>query len=592
MEHAADYSLLTNLSVILVVAFVFGLTAKRLGLSPLLGYLLAGIALGPMTPGFVADPAMAFVFAEIGVILLMFGVGLHFRISELLAVRKIALPGAISLIVVVTLLGMGASLHFGRGYGTGIVIGFAVSVASTVVLLRVLMDNQLIHTEHGHIAVGWLIVEDIMTVLFLVLLPAMAGFFNGGDSTASSLFQGLGIALLKFGALVLIVLVVGVRLVPHLLHYVARVRSRELFTLAVFALALAIATSSAQFFGVSMALGAFLAGITVGQSQVSHQAAADALPMRDAFAVLFFVSVGMLFDPRILLDEAGFIAGLLFIILLAKPIATFVFIWFKSYPARTGLIVGLARAQIGEFSFILAEGARQAGILALEDYSVIVACSVVSIAINPFLFRTAEPLEQRLRQTTCLRQLFERRMSRRSSTGEILETLPAMPSGGAKAIVVGYGPVGRTVAQILRNVSIPFVVIDLNLDTIQTLRKEGTAAIYGDASQREILERAGIEGAAYLVLTIPDLLAKTTIVVSARELNSEMKILVRGRYLPEGVWFKEVGATETRSEEEEVAVSLAELLLSEIGARPDDIHQEVVRVREELQARKSSNKDR
>ncbi|RPJ05422.1 MAG: sodium:proton exchanger, partial [Deltaproteobacteria bacterium] len=358
-----EFGLLTNLSISLVVALGLGLITERLRLSPIVGYLLAGIALGPQTPGFVADPKMAHEFAEIGVVLLMFGVGLHFNLRDLLGVRRVALPGAVGQIFIASLLGTVTGLFFGWLVGAGLVIGIAISVASTVVLVRMLMDNDVLHTSQGQIAVGWLIVEDIFTVFVLVVLPGMSGILVQNEQGAGSPWVALALAIAKFGGLGLLVLIGGRKAIPWLLNHVARARSRELFTLAILALALAIATGSAVIFGVSMALGAFLAGIVVGQTEVSHQAAADALPMRDAFAVLFFVSIGMLFDPGAIVKEPWLLLSLLGIIVIAKPFTAFLIIWFLRYSIRTAITVAVALAQIGEFSFLLANGAIGLGIL-------------------------------------------------------------------------------------------------------------------------------------------------------------------------------------------------------------------------------------
>ncbi|MGE3804457.1 MAG: cation:proton antiporter, partial [Gemmataceae bacterium] len=439
-----NIGLLVNLSVSLVLALALGLVTQRLRLSPIVGYLLAGVALGPHTPGFEADPKLAAELAEIGVVLLMFGVGLHFNLGELLAVRRIALPGAIGQILVATLLGMLVAAWAGMSIGAGLVIGVAISVASTVVLLRVLMDNDILHTTRGHMAVGWLIVEDLFTVLVLVALPALASTFREGADEEPNLLLALCIAVAKVGALGLIVMAGGRVAIPWLLRQVARSRSRELFTLTVLALALAVATGSAVIFGVSMALGAFLAGMVVGQTEVSHQAAADALPMRDAFAVLFFVSVGMLFDPHVLVESPGLLLSILAVVLMAKPLTAFLIIWALRYSASSAFIVAVALAQIGEFSFLLADEAARHRLLPPAGHSLLVACALISITLNPILFRALDPFEKWLRSNPRL----WRALNLRSEAGGAvsnLEMQERLAEAGEEplvtAVVVGYGPV-------------------------------------------------------------------------------------------------------------------------------------------------------
>ena len=582
----SGFGFLINLSVSLVLALVLGLIAQRLRLSPIIGYLLAGIAIGPHSPGFVADPKMAHDFAELGVILLMFGVGLHFNFNDLLAVKRIAIPGAAVQTLVASALGTLAGLSFGLGGGAALVIGIAISVASTVVLVRALMDNDLLQTSQGHIAVGWLVLEDIFTVFVLVILPSVAGIWGPSAEGARSLTLTLAWAIAKFAGLTLLVVIVGRKAIPWLLRLVARTRSRELFTLTILSLALAIATGSAVFFGVSMALGAFLGGIVVGQTEVSHQAAADALPMRDAFAVLFFVSVGMLFDPHAIIKEPRFLSGLLGIIILAKPLIAFFIIWALRYSVRTAITVAFALSQIGEFSFLVGNEAMRLGILPAEGQSLLVTCALISIAMNPILFRTINPLEQWLRSKAQVWRILSRRsigegmkLSREES--RLLE--PGQPSGiKAKAVIVGYGPVGQTASRILKDFDVPLVIIDLNLDTIRSLREQGQAAIYGDASRRDILEAAGVRKAGYLLVTIPDVLTRTAVILAAKELNPGIHVFTRARYLQERAWLEEVGATDICIGEAETAIGLAILLLQEVGADGGRIQKEIRKIREEF----------
>jgi len=589
-----DYGLIINLSICLVLALMLGLVTQWLRLSPIVGYLLAGVALGPQTPGFVADPKMAAELAEIGVVLLMFGVGLHFNLRDLLVVRRIALPGAIGQILVATALGLLVALVAGLGGGAGLVIGVAVSVASTVVLVRVLMDNDVLDTRRGHIAVGWLIVEDIFTVLVLVAVPALAAAFGEREGDGQSVFLALGLAVAKVTVLGLIVMAGGRLVIPWLLHQVARTRSRELFTLTVLALALAIATGSAVGFGVSMALGAFLAGMVVGQTEVSHQAAADALPMRDAFAVLFFVSVGMLFDPRVLIDRPGVLLALLGIVLLAKPLTAFLIVWALRYSVRSALTVAVGLAQIGEFSFLLADEARRARLLPDEGQSLLVACALLSITLNPLLFRAIDSFEQWLRTKPRL----WRAVTRRSEMGgaelnlamraRLAEAVPEEEQP-VRAVIVGYGPVGQTACRILMEFGVRPVVVDLNPDTVRGVAESGQLAIYGDATQREILEAAGIHDAKYLLVTIPEVLIRTVVILAAKDLNSDMRIFARARYIQERAWLEEVGATGVVTEEAETAIGLAVLLLHEVGAGEDRIRQEIRKIQNEFHLRSANH---
>jgi CPA2 family monovalent cation:H+ antiporter-2 len=582
---------LVNLSVSLGLALAFGLLTQRLRLSPIVGYLLAGIVVGPHTPGFVGDPKMAHDLAEVGVILLMFGVGLHFNFNDLLAVRRIAIPGSIGQILVASILGMMVALSFGMEAGASLVIGFAISVASTVVLVRGLADNDLLQSDQGHIAIGWLILQDIFTVFVLVLLPVMASIWRPSEAGAGSLLNPIAWAFVRFAGLVLLVVVVGRKAIPKLLEIVARTRSRELFTLTILSIALAVATGSAALFGVSMALGAFLAGIVVGQTEVSHQAAADALPLRDAFAVLFFMSVGMLFDPQVIIQEPLLLLGLLGIIFFANPLTAFLIVWALRYSLRTALTVATSLAQIGEFSFLLANEAMGLGILSGNGQSLLVTCALISIAINPLLFRAIDPLEKWLRNQERIWRILSRRSEFKGMQLNLEEQVRfsrevQKPGIKAKAVIVGYGPVGQTASRILNDFDIPLVIIDMNLDTVRNLVESGQAAIYGDASRRKILEAAGIQKADYLLVTIPDVLTRTTVILTAKELNPELHVFARARYLQERAWFEEIGVTDICIEEAETAIGLAILLLREVGADGERIQKEIHKIRAELGMRR------
>ncbi|MCU0715083.1 MAG: cation:proton antiporter [Pirellula sp.] len=582
-----DFALLLNLAASLVLALIFGLITEKLRLSPIVGYLLAGFMLGPQTPGMVADPKMAAELAEIGVVLLMFGVGLHFHLRELLSVRRIAIPGACGQILVATLLGAWLMIASGLGWRSGMVVGIAISVASTVVLIRMLMDNDIIHSPQGHIAVGWLIVEDIFTVLVLVALPAFAPAELVPDGEAVSLWYSLLLAVVKVSALALVVVGGGRFVIPWLLGLVASTRSRELFTLSILAIALAVATGSAFIFGVSMALGAFLAGMVVGQTEVSHQAAADALPMRDAFAVLFFVSVGMLFDPFVMIEHPVLFLGLLSIILIIKPLTAFLIVWFLRYSVRTAITVAIALAQIGEFSFLLAEEANRLELLSHEGHTLLVACALLSITINPLLFRCIAPLEAWLQKRPQLWQALLRRSEEKGSAHNQsvrsrLENSEAVVLQSKTAVIIGYGPVGRTASSILKKFGVQPIVIDLNLDTVREISDSGDLAVYGDATRRDILEAAGILQARYLLVTIPEMLVRTAVILTATDMNPEVRVFARARYLQEKAWLEELGTKGMVTEEGETAIGLAVLLLRELKADEGLLQEEIRRVQKEF----------
>ena len=572
-----DIPLILTVTYGLAFALLFGTITNRFGLSPIVGYLLAGFMVGPKTPGFVADPKIAAQLAEFGVILLMFGVGLEFHWRDLLQVKSLAIPGALFQSAVATALCTAMAPLFGMSLASGVVLGIAVSVASTVVLVRLLMDNGVLHTPEGHVAVGWLVVEDLFTVVVLVLLPALnAALAEGG---AAAIAGSIAWTAAKIVLLVLLVLVIGARAVPLLLNYMARTRSRELFTLSVLAVALGIATGSALVFGVSMALGAFLAGMAVGQSDVSQQAASDALPMRDAFAVLFFVSVGMLFDPASLAEHWPLALAVTAVILIGKPLAALAIVLVLGYPIRTGLTVAVALAQIGEFSFILSEQARSLGFLSQAASSVLVTCSIISITLNPLLFKLVEPAERWLKGRPGLL----RRLARRAKSNPLAE-IAALETHGkeAQAIVVGYGPVGQTLTAILRDFHVSPVIIDLNVDTVRRLRHEGWQAIYGDARSTEILRNAQIERARYLLLTLPDEAARLAIIATALSLNPELKIIIRARYLAERDVLREADVDAVAFEEAEVAAALGEMLLKEMGADEDEVLARSAKIRADL----------
>jgi CPA2 family monovalent cation:H+ antiporter-2 len=570
MHHA---ELILTLAGGLGVALFFGYLTHRLGLSPLVGYLLAGIVVGPHTPGFVADKDLAPQFAEVGVILLMFGVGLQFHFDELLAVRKVAVPGAVVQSAVATVLGCLVVHALGWSWQAGVVFGLAISVASTVVLLRVLADNHELHTPTGHIAVGWLVVEDLFTVFILVMLPALGGGGGAGDLALS-----FGLAFLKIGLLVGFTMLAGGRIIPWILKKVADTGSRELFTLTVLVIALGIAVGAATLFDVSMALGAFLAGMVVGRSEFSLRAASDALPMRDAFAVLFFVSVGMLFDPAFLLERPGLVAAVLAVILIGKPLAALAIVLLLGHPFRTALAVAVALAQIGEFSFILADVAQKEKILPGEANSALVAAAILSIGLNPLLYRLVDPVNTRAKRWPRVQRWLA--AWEKAGAGDV--TAPPGPAAEYEAVVVGYGPVGRTVVRLLRENGIGPTVVEMNLDTVRRLRAEGVRAVYGDATRRETLTEAGANRAVALILSSAGMKGSAETIRLARELNPDVRVFARSAYLREVADLRKAGADAVFAGEGEVALTMTEFLLRRLGATADQIDRERDRIRDEL----------
>lgn len=585
-----DLALLKTIAAAFTAAWILGLITQRIGLSPIVGYLLGGIAIGKYTPGFSGDPDAALQLAEIGVGLLMFGVGLHFDWRELLAVRRVAVPGALGQSLVATVLGLGVGLMFHLDVRAGLVLGMSMSVASTVVLVRVLTDNRQLDTSHGHAAVGWLIFEDIITVVVLVLIPALgtqavvetgAAATTHASESGQSVLLALLISLGKLVLMVTIVVVGGSKIVPRIMVKVARLRSRELFTLTVLVMAIGVAVGASLVFGVSIALGAFLAGMVVGQSPVSQQAAADALPLRDAFAVLFFVSVGMMFDPSFLIHEPGFLLACLGVILIGKPLAAIVIVALCGYPARTGIVAALALAQIGEFSFILADLGRRYGLMDERSNNAIVAAAMVSITLNPILFRFADDLERLFRRWPWMWGILNRHQKLEGAPNE--PSKQAMLGAGPLAVILGYGPVGRTVDEILREQEIKTVVVDLNMDTIEALTRQDRAAIFGDAYNIEVLAHA-LDRATHLVITLPHAVNRNPLIASAKLINPNIKVFVRARYLSEREDLAQVGADAARFEEAEIAVALARLVLSDQGEAEDSIVRRTNQIRMRMRA--------
>jgi CPA2 family monovalent cation:H+ antiporter-2 len=526
MPH--DAPLIATVAVGFVLALVLALIAHRLRLPPIVGYLLAGVALGPFTPGFVGDVALAGQVAEIGVILLMFGVGLHFSVGDLLAVRQIAVPGALVQIVVATMLGLGLALGWGWSLGAGLVFGLSLSVASTVVLLRALAERGQLDTAQGRIAVGWLIVEDLAMVFVLMLLPALAAPLGGagadavaGDAENSNLWLALLVTAGKIVLFVVLVLAVGKRAVPWLLARVARTGSRELFTLSVLAVALGIAYGSATLFGVSFALGAFFAGVVLSESDLSHQAAAESLPLQDAFAVLFFVSVGMLFDPTILVREPLAVLAVLAVILVGNSATAFLLLLAFGRPLTGALMVAAGLSQIGEFSFILTSLGLALELLPAEGKDLILAGALISITLNPLLLAGVRPAAAWLEQRPALRAKLERQVPAMSLTAAAEQTL------SGHAVLVGFGRVGRSIARALDAFEMPYTIIERDRIVMEGLRQAGRRVVYGNASAPGILAAGGVQHAQLLIVTAPDGYEVRRTLEIARSLNPGIDTLVR-----------------------------------------------------------------
>jgi CPA2 family monovalent cation:H+ antiporter-2 len=554
MDH--NISLITTLAAGFSIALVLGFLAERMQMPALVGYLVTGILIGPATPGFVADVHLASQLAEIGVMLLMFGVGLHFSLKDLLAVKRIAVPGAVVQMGLATVLGMAVAHVWGWSWGSGLIFGLSLSCASTVVLLKALEARGVLESMNGRIAVGWLVVEDLATVLVLVLLPPLAGLL--GSTTVASgeggaLWLTLGKTLLLVGAFIALMLVVGRRLLPWLLWQVSRTGSRELFTLAVIAAAIGIAFGAAQLFKVSFALGAFFAGMVMRESEFSHRAAQESLPLRDAFSVLFFVSVGMLFQPGVVVDMPLHVLATLAIIIVGKSLAAALLVLALRYPLNTALTVAASLAQIGEFSFILAGLGLTLGLLPAEGMSLVLAAALLSIALNPLLFAAVEPL----RRWVLARSAFARKLEQRGDPyAELPESTERQYLEG-QVVLVGHGRVGRRIADGLRQRGIPFVVVEHNRETVDALRKQGLAAVSGDATEALVLVQAHIAKAAMLVVATPDAIDARQIAATARELNPAIEIVLRTHSEEESALLRKEAIGAVFFGEEELARGMA-----------------------------------
>jgi CPA2 family monovalent cation:H+ antiporter-2 len=553
MPH--DITLISTVAVGFGLALVLGMLALRLHLPALVGYLVAGVMIGPATPGFVADVGIAAQLAEIGVMLLMFGVGLHFSLGDLLAVRRIAVPGAVVQMAVATALGACLAAWWGWDWGSALLFGLCLSVASTVVLLKALEAQGALETSNGRIAVGWLVVEDLAMVLVLVLLPPLAGLLGGTTpdaQAAASPWGAIGRTLLEVAAFVAVMLVAGRRAVPWLLWHVSRTGSRELFTLSVVACAIGIAFASAQLFSVSFALGAFFAGMVMRESEFSARAAEESLPLRDAFSVLFFVSVGMLFDPAVLLERPLQVLAVVGIVVIGKSLAAAALVVALRHPLRTALTVSGSLAQIGEFSFILAGLGAALGLMPPEAMSLVVAGALISIAINPFVMASAEPLARALTS----RSAWARSLDARRDPSAALPPDTGRDVLTGHVVIVGYGRVGRQITAALREDGLPVVVVDQNRERIESLREAGIAAVSGDAAEPEVLVQAHVVTASMLVVAIPDTVGLERMVGTARTLNPGIEVVVRSHGESESRLMRDAGIGTVFSGEEELARSM------------------------------------
>ncbi len=567
LEH--NISLITTLAGGFGLALIFGFIAEKLRLPALLGYLIAGIIIGPATPGFVADLGLAQQLSEIGVMLLMFGVGLHFSINDLLAVKKIAVPGAVVQMGLATLLGMGVAHWWGWPWGQGLLFGLCLSCASTVVLLKALEARGILDSMNGRIAVGWLVVEDLATVLLLVLLPPLAGLLGGVSPAAASdasLGYTLGMTLLQVAGFVAIMLLVGRRLLPWLLLQVARTGSRELFTLSVIAAAIGIAFGAAALFQVSFALGAFFAGMVMRESDLSHRAAEESLPLRDAFAVLFFVSVGMLFEPRVIIDQPLHVLAVVAIIVLGKTLAAAVLVLLLRYPLNTALTVAASLAQIGEFSFILAGLGLSLQLLPQEGVSLVLAGALISIALNPVLFGLVRPFKE----WALRRSAFARALEFREDPLAVLPMSTERKYLEGQVVIVGYGRVGRRIGDALGERGIPFVVVEQNRERVEEIRAEGIPAVSGDSSDPGTLIQAHIADAAMLVIATPDPLNVQRMTEIARSLNPDIQIVIRTHSPDAAEIFRRDQLGAVFFDEEELARGMQQHVLEHLQIKRDN----------------------
>ena len=567
MDH--NIPLITTLAAGFGMALILGFLAERIKVPALVGYLVAGIIIGPGTPGFVADVHLAAQLSEIGVMLLMFGVGLHFSLNDLLAVKRIAVPGAVVQMTLATMLGMAVGRWWGWSWGAGLLFGLSLSCASTVVLLKALETRGVLDSMNGRIAVGWLVVEDLATVLVLVLLPPLAGVLGGSSvavPSADPLWVTIGKTLLQVAAFIAIMLVAGRRVLPWLLWQISRTGSRELFTLSVVAAAIGIAFGATQLFGVSFALGAFFAGMVLRESEFSHRAAEESLPLRDAFSVLFFVSVGMLFEPTILLEQPIRVLVVVAIIIFGKSIAALIIVLACRYPLNTALTVSASLAQIGEFSFILAGMGLSLGLLPAAGMSLVLAGALISIALNPVLFAAIEPVRRWILE----RSAPARRLEQRTDPYAELPMTTERKYLEGQVVLVGFGRVGKRIASALEARGIPYVVAEQNRELVENLRKKGMVAVSGNAADPAVLIQAHLADAAMLVVATPDSLNVRQMANTARTLNPAIEIVLRTHSEDESMMLRKEGIGTVFFGEEELAKGMTGHVLARFSPQPSD----------------------
>jgi CPA2 family monovalent cation:H+ antiporter-2 len=571
MHH--DLALFATITMAILTAFLGGYIARKLGLPTLVGYLLAGLVIGPFTPGFVGDSADISQLAEMGVIFMMFGVGLHFSLKDLWSVRRIAIPGALLQTTIATLLGFGLTQIWGWSVSAGLVLGLAISIASTVVLLRGLADNGLLNTSHGKVAIGWLVLEDLATVAILVLLPSFVG-------ESGNILENIGIVLLKTAAFVAIMLFVGTRLMPWILTQIAYTRSRELFILAVVTLALGTAFGAAELFGVSLALGAFLAGVVVGESDISHQVGAEIIPFRDIFSVLFFVSVGMLVNPAIVLQNIGPVIVLTMLIVFGKAFITLMLSLVLPASGRTLLVVAAGLSQIGEFSFIVGQAGVSLGILSQDQYGLILAGSVLSIVINQLMFRAIPTAERALKHVPFL----WKQMEHGGPTPE-----PLHEGISNHVVIIGYGRVGTHIGRVLEHLGLPYLVVEQDAALAAVIQRSGVRTLFGDAANSEILTHAGLEAAQALVVTVPDETTTELIVAAAHQMSPNLPIIARAGTESGVQRLAKHGAHHIIHPELEGGLEIVRLTLLTLGYPMGQIQQYVDTVRRDAYADTLSN---
>lgn len=567
MEH--NVPLISTIAMGFGLALVFGFIAERLKVPALLGYLVAGIIIGPATPGFVADVEIAAQLSEIGVMLLMFGVGLHFSLDDLMSVKWVAIPGAIVQMTVATLMGMGVASLWGWSVGEALVLGISLSCASTVVLLKALETRGILVSMNGRIAVGWLVMEDLVIVLALVLMPSLAEVIKGNPGQdASAIWFVIGETLLQVAAFIAIMLFAGRRAIPWVMWQISRTGSRELFTLSVVAAALGIAFGAAKLFGVSFALGAFFAGMVMRESEFSQRAAEESLPLRDAFAVLFFVGVGMLFDPTVIWTEPLHLLAVVLIIMIGKSIAAFILVLLLRYTLTTALTVSASLAQIGELSFILVGLGISLGMLPQEGQSLVLSGAIISIALNPLMFKMVEPLKQWLLEKSAWARNMEHRAVPFSQLPDTTET--AYLAG--QVVLVGFGALGKNMSQMLRDKAIPFVVIDQHRDVVESLREEGLAAVAGDAADPAVLIQAHIANASMLVISTADPIDVSRIIETAKTLNPDVEVVLNANSEDEARMFEEAGYGKVFVAERELGLSMSRHVVERFVAPPSGHH--------------------